>query len=202
MVNYPKGIRPRHPQNSRIKKQKTTHYASRGMSFEDRVNDSNKFYASNRIAVIHKKPTPIQIVKVDYPRRSAAKITEAYFRHASTTDYNGIYLGKYIDFEAKEITNTTRFPLSNIQKHQLSHMEACEEQGGIVFLLISFKKFQEVFLLPFDILKSFMTSHNRKSIPYEYIKEYGYLCSQGTFPLIDYLKAVDSYLLDRDQEKG
>ncbi len=28
--------------------------------------------------------------KVDYPKRSRAKIVEAYFRQASTTDYSGV----------------------------------------------------------------------------------------------------------------
>lgn len=199
MVNYPKGIHPRKNTHKQPIQNLYSSYASRGMSFEERVNESNAFYASNKIAIIHKKPTPIQIVKVDYPKRSAAKITEAYFRHASTTDYNGIYLGKYIDFEAKETTNKTRFPLSNIQEHQLSHMAACYDQGGIVFLLISFKTYQEVYLLPFNKLQAFITHQERQSIPYVYIQKHGYLCPQGTFPMIDYLKAVDEYLIECDK---
>ena len=47
---------------------------------EDELNESNEYYLSRGIAVIHKKPVPVQIVKVSYPARSAARITEAYFR--------------------------------------------------------------------------------------------------------------------------
>ena len=77
-------------------------FGKRGMNFEAEINATNEYYLSRGLAVIHKKPTPIQIVKVDYPQRSRAKITEAYFRQASTTDYSGVYKGHYIDFEAKE----------------------------------------------------------------------------------------------------
>ena len=48
------------------------------MSFEKMINATNDYYLSHGLAVIHKKPTPIQIVRVDYPQRSRAKIVEAY----------------------------------------------------------------------------------------------------------------------------
>ena len=86
----------------------------RGMSLESDINAACQYYLDLDKANIHKKPTPITIVKVDYPSRNKAKITEAYFKVPSTTDYNGIYRGYYIDFEAKECRSKTSFPFSSI----------------------------------------------------------------------------------------
>lgn len=99
MVNYPHNpIRQKVTPLQKQQKHKQVDFANRGMSFEASINATNAYYLAKGIAVIHKKPTPIQIVKVDYPRRSRAKIVEAYFKQASTTDYSGIYKGHYIDF--------------------------------------------------------------------------------------------------------
>ena len=39
--------------------------ANRGMSLEEDINLSNEYYRDNGIALIHKRPTPINIVKVE-----------------------------------------------------------------------------------------------------------------------------------------
>ena len=110
MVNYPN--MKRSWQSRAIVASNKKHYtAHRGMSLEEDISLSNQYYLSHDIAVIYKKPTPIQIVKVDYPRRESAKIVEAYYKTPSTTDYNGIYRGRYIDFEAKE-TKVKTFPFA------------------------------------------------------------------------------------------
>ena len=98
-------------------------YANRGMTLEADLKASNDYYLVNDIAVIYKKPTPITISKVNYPSRAEAVIKEGYFKTPSTTDYNGIYKGKYIDFEAKETKLKTSFPLSNIHPHQIKNTE-------------------------------------------------------------------------------
>lgn len=98
-------------------------YGGRGMTLEKDIELSNDYYLKHGKAVIHKKPTPVQIVNVHYPKRSKAVINEAYFRTPSTTDYNGVYNGYYIDFEAKETKNKTSFPLNNIHDHQVEHMK-------------------------------------------------------------------------------
>ena len=118
-MKYPLGKKPNN------KKEKIVNYSNRGMDLESDINITNEYYRTIDKAFIYKKPTPIQVVKVNYPARSAAQITEAYYRHASTTDYNGVYKGRYIDFEAKETKNKTSFPLKNIHQHQLDHMKEC-----------------------------------------------------------------------------
>ncbi len=117
MVNYPHKVAKKTLVSTQRKH--PVDFANRGMTFEKMINESNQYYLSRGLAVIHKKPTPIQIVKVDYPRRSRAKIVEAYFRQASTTDYSGVYKGHYIDFEAKETQQKQSMPMKNFHQHQI-----------------------------------------------------------------------------------
>ncbi|MFC3038900.1 Holliday junction resolvase RecU [Virgibacillus xinjiangensis] len=169
-------------------------YSNRGMTLEDDLNSTNEFYLQADKAIIHKKPTPVQIVNVNYPKRSAAVITEAYFKQASTTDYNGLYRNKYVDFEAKETKNKTSFPLANIHEHQIRHMEAVVKHGGICFLILRFTVHDETYLFPaerlFPYWKKRMTG-GKKSIPYEVIKEEGYIIPFQYQARLDYLRIID-----------
>lgn len=184
--NYPNGQR-RYKQN--------TQYANRGMTLEEDINSSNEYYLQAGIAVIHKKPTPVQIVDVDYPKRSAAVIKEAYFQRPSTTDYNGVYRGKYIDFEAKETKQKTSFPLKNFHKHQIEHMRRVLQQDGLCFVLMRFTAFNEMYFLEASYLLHYwdeQISGGRKSIKKQEIQRDGYPLSVGFRPRIDYLKIVDT----------
>ncbi|MBO0420133.1 Holliday junction resolvase RecU [Vagococcus fluvialis] len=197
-IKYPNGTSFNQGPN---KKKKPIDFANRGMSFEAEINQTNQYYLDRNIAVIHKKPTPVQIVKVDYPKRSAAVIKEAYFKEASTTDYNGIYNGHYIDFEAKETKNKTSFPLSNFHEHQIIHMENCLNQKGIVFVLLFFSSNKEYFLVPSQLVISYwknQSQNGRKSIPLKDIKEHGYEIIPGYAPRIPYLQILDQHFFKGD----
>ena len=170
---------------------KNISYSNRGMTLENELNETNSFYLINNIAVIHKKPTPITITKVDYPSRIEAVIKEGYFKTPSTTDYNGIYKGKYIDFEAKE-TKSNIFPLSNIHNHQIEHLKKIIEHGGISFLIVRFTSKNETFLLETKKLINFLNEEKRKSIPYDYFKENAYQIKDKYNPRIDYLEIIDN----------
>ena len=185
MINYP---------NKKSSSSNTLKvYANRGMNLEEAINITNQYYLDQNRAVIHKKPTPIQIVKMDYT--NGARIIDAYFKSPSTTDYNGVYKGKYLDFEAKETQNKTSFPFHNIGEHQIKHLDAVLKQNAIAFLIISFTKLNEVYLLDAKHVLHCFYNENRKSIPYSYIKENGHLIKQGYFTRVDYLEIIDKYYL-------
>ncbi len=182
-MNYPSGIK-KDTVNLRT-------YSNRGMDLEADINDTNEYYLYNDIAVIHKKPTPITINKVDYKSRHDAVIKEAHFITPSTTDYNGIYKGRYIDFEAKETKSTTSFPLKNIHKHQIEHLKKIFNHGGIGFIIVRFTKLNKTYLLFIEDLLCFLECQKRASIPVSYFEEKGYIIKEGLNPRIDYLKIID-----------
>ena len=181
----------KYPNSNKVYVQPKTSSANRGMSLEEDINKSNRYYLTNDIAVIHKKPTPITIVTVDYPRRSAAKITEAYFKLPSTTDYNGIYLGKYIDFEAKECDSKTSFPFSSIHAHQIKHLSDVIRHGAIAFIILRMTSYDKDFLIKADQFIDFFNSTDRKSLPYAWIEKNGFLIPYGYGKPCDYLSVVE-----------
>ncbi len=190
-MNYPNGIKKG---SISTNNNKEIDYKNRGMTLEGELNDSNLYYQETEKAFIYKKPTPIKITKVDYPSRDKAVIKEAFFTIPSTTDYNGLYKGKYIDFEAKETKSKTAFSLSNIHPHQIKHLENINKNGGISFLIVRFTVLNETYLLTTDDFLQFIKEEDRKSIPHSYFKEKAYLLKDQYQPRIDYLKVVDQLI--------
>ena len=195
MVNYPNMKKTTVHQTKLIDGKLNTRH--RGMNLEEDLNLTNKYYLARKIANIHKKPTPIQIVKVDYPKRSAARIVEAYFKTPSTTDYNGIYKGKYLDFEAKE-TKSLRFPFRNISEHQINHLARVSRHGGIAFIIIAFTSVGEVYLLDASIMVERFFHDKKQHISYDEVKESGHLIKQGYQPRLAYLDVIDEFYLKED----
>ena len=178
---------------SGIKKQINTYieYSNRGMGLEEDLNIANEQYKCDNIAFIFKKPTPITVSKVEFNIKKEPVIKEAFYKTPSTTDYNGLYKGKYIDFEAKE-TALQSFPLSNIHAHQIKHLQNISAHGGIAFLIVKFTVSNITFLLEEKILTDFIKNNSRKSIPLTFFKSEGYIIKEKFNPRIDYLEVVDN----------
>ena len=185
-MNYPMGIKKSNKQ--------IINYSHRGMNLEDDINQTNEYYRSKDVAYIYKKPTPIKVTKVDFRKDRTSTIKEAFYEEPSTTDYNGIYKGYYIDFEAKQTKNKTSFPLANIHNHQLKHLENIAKHGGIGFIIVRFDLLNETYLLKEEDLFYFTKNNKRKSIPIKYFKDKGYIIKESYNPRLDYLKIVDIFL--------
>ncbi len=167
-------------------------FANRGMGLENDINETNKYYNQYDIALIYKKPTPIRINQTDYKHM---RITDGFFESPSTLDYNGVYKGKYIEFDAKETKSKTSFPINNIHKHQIEYIKKVLKQSGIVFLIVRFSSLDEDYLLNGKDLINFLSTNGRKSIPLDYFKKKCYKLEIRYAPRLDYLKIVDKYLL-------
>ena len=83
-------------------------------------------------------------------------------------------------------------------------MDACYDQGGIVFLLIRFKLLDEVYLLPYCKFKYYWHRYKKeikKSITVEEIRKNGYYIPYQYQPRLNYLKAVDKLILDESEDR-
>lgn len=172
-------------------------YKNRGMDLENLINAANEYYLDKDIAVIYKKPTPIGLVDVNYKK---GEITKAYFKDKSTLDFNGLYKGKYIDFDAKEAHSKTSFPLSYIKEHQIKHMRRVLRHGGITFLIVYMN--DSYFILKGEDLTEFIDTEKRKSIPYKFFLDKCYKINLKLRPNLDYLEVLDKiYFKGESDEK-
>lgn len=163
--------------------------ANRGQAFEDLITLANQQYRNKKIALIHKRPTPIKALKT-----KGCRVLSGVFENKSTVDYDGVYQGRAIYFEAKSTRETTRFDLSNISDHQMVHLEEAEASGGICFFLIEFAKRHEVYFLPLSVVRHYKLHASlggSKSIPYPDFEIYAWEVKQTNRSLLDYLVHVD-----------
>jgi len=179
-MNYPNSIKRNYQSN--------ISHRNRGMGLECLINKSNEYYLDINRAVIYKKPTPIGVVDVKYCHDKKL-INKAYFKMPSTLDYNGIYKGKYIEFEAKETRSKTSFPLANIHPHQLKHLKLILEHGGIGFLIIEMNDI--IYLVKGEDLVAFINNSEKKSLNLEYLETKAYKIKIGINPCLDYLDIID-----------
>ncbi|MGK5509433.1 Holliday junction resolvase RecU [Brevibacillus formosus] len=166
--------------------------ANRGRGFEDVLNYTNLQYEGAGIALINKRPTPIKATKT-----KGSRVLAGYFEEKSTVDYDGVYRGRAIYFEAKSTRERTRFDLANISQHQIEHLEKAERNGAVCFLLIEFATTREVFFMPLATIRHYLlhaASGGRKSIPKDEFDVYGYAVESTKRAALDYLLLVDQLL--------
>ncbi|MFD1206661.1 Holliday junction resolvase RecU [Sporosarcina contaminans] len=162
-------------------------HANRGAVLERLVDMTNKQYRNKGVADIRKIPTPVKIMS-----NNKGQVT-GYTQKGELVDYFGVFDGRAIIFDAKETKVATNFPLKNIHEHQYKLLESWHEKGARAFLLVSFSKLDEVYLLPFKRLQEAWVGYvgdGRKSIPYEEFRLNCDLVKSDKGYVLHYLKYV------------
>ncbi|HDR7595220.1 TPA: Holliday junction resolvase RecU [Bacillus mycoides] len=163
---------------------------NRGMAFEMLINLANEMYQRGGVALINKRPTPVKVLK-----SKGSRVLNGFYEAKSTVDYDGVYKGRAIAFEAKSTNEINRFDLKNIAQHQLDYLEKAEKMGAICFFLIEFSKDKSVFLVPQSVIQAYVRMSQqpkgKKSIPRADFDIYGYLVDQTERASVDYLQYID-----------
>ena len=171
----------------------------RGSMLEELITQTNELYRDKGLALVQKVPTPIKPIRIDQTTRT---ITQAYFEQKSTVDFIGAVQGVPVCFDAKE-TGLKSFPFANIHLHQIEFMKDFTKQGGEAFLIVNFKEYDEMYLLPFEILYPYWEeaeNGGRKSMRYEdFPKDLQIYSESGAF--VHYLKALQTHLTNKRLEK-
>ena len=207
MINYPDGRkRVVEKKAATLDKRKTKNQTANeraynslvrsnmGMRFESEISKTCDFYRTKGIADIYKRPTPIKVVKRS--KEHPGRISEAYFEEKSTTDYVGIYKGKYIDFECKETIHDS-VPYHRIRPQQYEHLRFITSLGGIGFFLVSFKSYQEVYLMKASIILEAIKEKNHPGFKREFFMEHGIRLERSYLPPYKLLEAIDKAFSDQ-----
>lgn len=166
---------------------------NRGMAFEMLLNLINQMYTRQKVALINKRPTPVKVLK-----SKGTKVLSGFYEAPSTVDYDGVYRGRAIAFEAKSV-GIDRFDLKNLHQHQLNYLEKVTNMGGISFLLIEFRTTKQVFFVPYSTIKHYVyhaSVGGRKSIRLEELDVYAFEVRRTKRSTLDYLEWVDKLLKD------
>ncbi|RHW33855.1 Holliday junction resolvase RecU [Oceanobacillus profundus] len=163
----------------------------RGQAFEIELNYTNQLYKNKGRALINKRPTPVKVLK-----SKGTRVLSGFFEEKSTVDYDGVYQGRSIVFEAKS-TNEKRLPFSIIQDHQVRYLDHAEKQGAVSFLIVEMSAVREVYLIPNNMLQKYIKNAKeggRKSIPMYDIEVYAFMVESKNGVPLDYLSVVDSLI--------
>ncbi len=160
-------------------------YKNRGMFLESIINKTIVVYAKNNVGIFHKKSLPIIFSKIKREGQSL-KVEKGRVTAKSTTDYYGIFQGKFVAFEAKS-TKLKSLPLANIKEHQSRYLKQIHLHGGISFYIISYSTYNEFFLIEFIAMEEI----EGKSLNIDIARKIGYKLELEYPGILDFACVID-----------
>ena len=165
--------------------------ANRGRPFEQLIEMANTQYRNKKIAVIHKVPTAWIPLRDGRGRIVSAKVEEK-----AAVDFLGSYCGQSLAFDAKHCSDE-RIRWDRVEDHQAQFLEDWEQDGGISFVLVSFKM-NRYFVVPWSVWKERYFEWKYKkgmaSISLKKMQQRWEVLQGSSRAVIDYLSTVDKLL--------
>lgn len=168
-----------------------------GKILENYIIQTNRIYKHKGLALVDKIATPW---KVWYDPKK--KLNRAVPEQKSTVDFVGVSHGRAIAFDTKSTNLTSRFPLDNIEQHQVNYLQKHKDQGGISFFIVHFAKLRETYFLSIDELMPWWEEQykgGRKSIPYQWFVLNARLIRSRNGVALDYLEHCNTAYKQRKE---
>lgn len=154
---------------------------------ESIINRTIKKCEQNNLGIFHKKEVPINFSGIHSKDKSIV-LEKAWIKSKSTTDYYGVFAGRFITFEAKS-THSDMLPLGNIKPHQLNYLNNVVKHDGVAFVIVAFLVYEEFFAFPIQHLSKL----RKKAITIQDARNLGIsltLIYPGVFNLIEAIKEI------------
>ncbi len=166
-----------------------THISSnKGMYLEEIISRTISYYADKSIAYFEKRHIPFKILNMLDQKKFIGQICSK-----STVDYTGNYMGRHIEFEAKQTINSA-FSLNSIKEHQLSFLIAAKNKfNTLCFLIVHFYKLNKYYLITIDEILKYVKEKSKKTISEKDIETIGYeltIVFPGILNLIETIKKI------------
>lgn len=126
----------------------------KGKELEALINRQNNEYFKSKKALIKYIDVPIKLT------------TKGLIAAQSTVDYTGCTnSGKFIAFDAKEVSKKNSLPLVQIKQHQIIYLQTVRLMNGFAFFAIWFKAYHDqIFITPISLIEEYLFTKKRKSI--------------------------------------
>lgn len=154
-----------------------------GASLESLIEAANNQYQARGFAVIQKVAVPWTVI------RRGRDIVSAFPAEKSTVDFVGN--GMPIAFDAKSCS-ADRFPLRNIEPHQVAFLRNWRKQCGVAGILIEMVKQRRIFWVDFAKLDPFLEraksgARGTQSLTLDDMEQHFVEVTQGRGIVLDYL---------------
>ena len=161
--------------------------AASGTGFQEAVNHTNSAYERLGRACITRKSVPGKFL---LRQKDLQFIPES----KAEPDYGGTLSpgGRAIFYDAKT-TQRDALDFDNLHAHQIGFLERMALRGAVAGFLVEFRKYEEVYFLPIQVLSHWRDRMSRKSLPRTFFVEHLIAAASGHgLLLFDYLASIEA----------